>query len=306
MTKYKLNITGYIILCGTIFASVFALHYAFIDPNLYEFRDDGVITMSVGRHLVEYGFFGVSPSGPIVEASSSPVQTLLYAAAYALTGASFKMFATVQTYVATFLIGVFCGLIFATDRLIGLICIGFMAIGLSFVYPFFLWHGSGMENALTHTLFAASVTGMVLMVRKERVDWAWALPMVLCCFARPELIVWIALLLGVFSFFFWRAFRRLDALWLTLGIGAVCFALHGLRFAYFEALLPNTAIAQQISVGDRLDALLHRSGEALAETKQIASKNFSQGAWWIGWGGALLMIALPKPREFRFRRAKYS
>lgn len=90
---------------GAIFLLVFLASYSGIDPHLYEVRDDGVITLSVGRNLADYGFLGVSPSGPRVEASSSPAQTFIYALVYKIAQVPFDGFALDQTRVATFLLG---------------------------------------------------------------------------------------------------------------------------------------------------------------------------------------------------------
>ena len=90
---------------GLIFVIIFIWGYSFIDNNWYEYRDDGVITMSVARNLVDAGFIGVGVSGPIVEASSSPMQIFVYALAYLLTGIDYIDFSYWQTTISTFLIG---------------------------------------------------------------------------------------------------------------------------------------------------------------------------------------------------------
>jgi hypothetical protein len=95
-----------LLLGGLIYVAVFHLRYSTLEPDLYQFRDDGVVTMSVGRHIVDHGFVGVSPSGPIVEASSSPLQTIVYAIAYAISGVGYADYSWLQTYATTFGIGV--------------------------------------------------------------------------------------------------------------------------------------------------------------------------------------------------------
>ena len=67
---------------GLIFVVFFYWAYSNIDSSLYQVRDDGVITMSHAKNLVDYGFIGVSPSGGRVEGYSAPVQFFVYAAAY--------------------------------------------------------------------------------------------------------------------------------------------------------------------------------------------------------------------------------
>lgn len=94
------------------FAAILLISYALHDPTQYQYRDDGVITMSVGRNLIDFGFLGVSPSGPRVEASSSPLQTFVYAGAYALTGLNYSTYSWLQTSVATFIVGWILSLFF--------------------------------------------------------------------------------------------------------------------------------------------------------------------------------------------------
>ena len=83
--------TGWIALCGGIlFCAILQWRYLGIDPDFYQFRDDGVITLSHARNWIDFGFIGVGPSGERIEATSAPLQLLLYAAAYAVTGVGFS------------------------------------------------------------------------------------------------------------------------------------------------------------------------------------------------------------------------
>ncbi len=104
------------LLGGLIFLLVFHWAYSNIDNYLYECRDDGVITMSAARNFVDFGFVGVNPSGPIVEVTSSPVQFVIYAISYWITGVSYTDFAWWQTFFATFFIGALFGRYFVTTR----------------------------------------------------------------------------------------------------------------------------------------------------------------------------------------------
>ena len=290
----------YLAACGLIFSTIFLLRYAGIDGTLYEVRDDGVITMSVGRHIIDYGFVGVSPSGPIVEASSSPAQTLIYALAYAATDVHYADYAWAQTVVASILIGLLAGLLFTRKPWAGLATVGALAMGLSFTYPFFLWHGSGMENAVTHLLVLASLVGCALMIRAERVSYLWALPIALTCFARFELIISVAALMGLFALFWWISFRRLGALWFAIAVGVLVMGGHALRVDYFGALFPNTAAAQSISPSDRLVAVLAGAGWVWKDMLGVARANLWQSHFWVGLAFLPLLALLPKPREFKF------
>ena len=173
----------YILGAGLLVTIVFMVRYNGIDAGLYQVRDDGVITMSAGRHIVDFGFVGISPSGPIVEASSSPLQMIVYATVYALSEAAYTTFAKYQTIFTTFLLGASLGLIFLESRTAGLCTILLVSLGLSAVYPFFLWHGSGMENAITHALLVLSIAGLLHMIRTEKIAYVWAIPLVLTCFS---------------------------------------------------------------------------------------------------------------------------
>ncbi|MBW2525913.1 MAG: hypothetical protein JRI23_17150, partial [Deltaproteobacteria bacterium] len=62
------------------------LRYGQIPGSFYLLRDDGVITFSHARNLVEYGAIGVDPSGARVEGFSSPLHFGIYLVAYGLFG----------------------------------------------------------------------------------------------------------------------------------------------------------------------------------------------------------------------------
>jgi hypothetical protein len=285
---------------GLIFVAIFLLRYAGIDPSLYEIRDDGVITMSVARNLVDFGFVGVSPSGPIVEASSSPVQMLLYAAIYAATGAPYGTFAHAQTVVASFLLGCVFALVFPPSRIAGILTQIFLALGLSFIFPFFLWHGSGMENAVTHVLLLSCVVGMMQMVRNQQVAYFWIIPVILACFVRLELIVTVWALLGLFTLYWYFEYKRFDGLWFSMFVILACVIGHGLRIYYFGSFFPNTAVAQSISVGDRLGEILSGSVQPILEGLWIARHNFLNGGWWIAIVSLPFAVLLIEKSEHRF------
>lgn len=297
---HKSMILQRLILYGFIFVVIFSLRYSVIDDHLYTVRDDGAITMSVGRHLVDYGFIGVSPSGPIVEASSSPLQTILYASAYWVLDVGYADFAFGQTIVATFLLGVAFGLFFETSLLIGAVLASGAALTLSFVYPFFLWHGSGMENATTHVLALLSLAGLTLMVRTGRLNYLWSIPIVLLSFSRFELVVPIAAILFFFVIF-WRAvFSSWSALTLSVLVAAMWALVNAARITYFGAFFPNTAIAQEIAPFDRLVMILSGSFQPFNEAALILKKNILVGGWGMAIGALLILAFRPLTREFRF------
>ena len=160
---------------GLIFLFFFYWRYANIPDELYQTRDDGVITMSHARNLVEYGFIGVNPSGERVEGYSAPAQFWAYAAAYALTGVDYHTFAAAQTALCTFLLGAIFILFFRENRRWAIAITALAALLLSWHYPFLGWHGSGMENAITHVLFLAAALILFNFARRRRIVYPWAI-----------------------------------------------------------------------------------------------------------------------------------
>lgn len=275
------------VLGGLIFLSVFALRYSFTDDFLYAVRDDGVITMSVARNLIDYGFIGVSPSGPIVEASSSPLQTLVYAMVYGVTGADYASFSLYQTYVASALIGALFILFFADVPRRAVIATALTAGLLTVLFPFFLWHGSGMENALTHLAFLAALYAVFSMDREGRIRWPWVAVFLSASLARVDSVVLVFILLATFSSYWLVQYRRLDAFWFSVAVGMCWVAVQIGRYLYFGDLLPNTAYAQKISVSDRLGAVASGDIEAIKNVVWIWAALIIKHGWW------LVILAVP-------------
>ena len=199
---------GYLAACGGIFLLVFyGIGYAGIPADYYHARDDGVITMSHARNLVEFGFVGVGPSGERVEGYSAPVQMFVVALAYLLTGAHYSAYADGQTLVCTFLLGLVAGAFFLRRKLLGMAASAALALALCYQTPFLLWHASGMENAITHVLFAATVYCLFRFAEKGRINYL-AVPLVfLASISRVESIFHIFPLLAVFSAYWLVAHR---------------------------------------------------------------------------------------------------
>lgn len=266
---------------GVLFVFVFGLRYSLIDEHLYQFRDDGVITMSVGRNIVDYGFIGVNPSGPIVEASSSPLQTLLYALAYLITGLDYAQFSWGQTYVTAFVIGVIYTAFFLPSPLISIAISGLSAVGLSFFYPFFLWNGSGMENPFTHALYLLTVFLLYKAVRDDTINYLFAVPIFLATIVRIESALYISILLTFFSVYWWYYKRTLQGLCLSSIVGALWIIFQAGRIIYFGDILPNTAYAQDISLKHRLISLATLDGEYIYKTSMLTIDMCIKQGWWI-------------------------
>ena len=239
---------------GLLFVLIFGYALSGIEDRLYEVRDDGVVTMSHARNLVEYGFIGINPSGDRVEGYSAPVQFFLYAAAYAVTGVGYAAYAKAQTMIATFLLGALWVLFFPERKVLAVALAGLAAVFLVWLRPFLLWHGSGMENAVTHVLFLAAVLGMVMLVRNPegRGAYWWAIPIFLASISRIDGIWHIGPVLVVFGVFWRVAFRNWRGAHVSLLVPGLWALFQGWRYLYFGDVLPNTAYAQGISVFDNL------------------------------------------------------
>ncbi|HSV34814.1 MAG TPA: hypothetical protein VLI46_04615, partial [Ramlibacter sp.] len=195
------------LLGGLIFLAVFQWRYASINPDLYRYRDDGVITLSHAKNLIDFGFIGVNPSGERVEGFSAPLQFLVYALVYAVSGLGFTGFADLQTAAATFALGAMFVLFFAGRPVFALAACAVAAVVLTALASFMIWHGSGMENALTHVALLGTVFVLYDFARKGRVDRRWVVVPFLASITRLEGIYHVAPLIVVFCLY-WHGARK--------------------------------------------------------------------------------------------------
>ncbi len=258
---------------GLIFVIIFIWGYSFIDNNWYEYRDDGVITMSVARNLVDAGFIGVGVSGPIVEASSSPMQIFVYALAYLLTGVDYIDFSYWQTVIATFLIGFIFIRFFSDQPKIAIAIAIISAFGLTLFYSFFEWHASGMENAITHILFLATIYILYKSVKDNSINYWLAIVIFFATIARLDSVYHIAILLIIYSIYWKNNYKTLQA----LNFSFIVFLLWALfqfwRYYYFGDLRSNTAYAQNISMDSvlsRLELLIYGGTNYLNSILRLA------------------------------------
>lgn len=281
----KENILSYV--GGIVFVVVFIWGYSYIDNNWYDYRDDGVITMSTAKNLVDFGFIGVSVSGPIVEASSSPMQFFTYALAYLFTGVNYADFSYWQTILATFIIGFLFIRFFSDKPIVALTVTSLSAIGLTYFYPFFEWHASGMENAITHVLFLATFYILYKSAKDNHVNFWLAIIVFFATIARLDSVYHIAMLLVVYSVYWMVTYKNLKALYFSLVVFVLWISFHSWRYYYFGDFLPNTAYAQGISMGDRIHMLLSGDSSFLKQSFNLAKEIFMKQAGW------LLFAALP-------------
>ncbi len=248
---------------GIVFSVLFHFAYSKIEPHNYQARDDGIITMSHAKNWVDYGFIGVAPSGGRVEGYSAPVQFFIYAGLYGLTGIGYEAFANGQTAVFTFLLGALFALFFRESRGYALALSIFAAVILSEQLSFFLWHGSGMENPITHVLFLATVLILYSFARTERIVYPWAVIVFLATISRLDSVYHIAPLLVIFSVFWLVTHKNLRGLVFSILVFGLWVSYHLWRYMYFGDLSPNTATAQGISLSEHLHSVYALSRDHL-------------------------------------------
>lgn len=272
---------------GLLFLVIFQWGYAGINPLFYEFRDDGIITLSHARNLIDFGFIGVNPSGERLEATSAPLQMLLYALGYGLTGVGFQNFMTAQTLAATFGLGSLFALFFADRPLFAMGACAASALALTRLPTFMVWHGSGMENALTHVLLLWTLLLLYRFTGTGRVRLRLAVVPFLASITRIDAIFHVMPLLLLFCFYWQGKYRDRQARDFTATVAVLWLLFNLCRYAYFGSLSPNTAVAQGISVGERALELAALSPLYLDQSFSLARSIFSHH------GGYLLLLVLP-------------
>lgn len=278
----KIGILLPAIASGLLFCLFLYLSLMGIDSDWYTARDDGVITLSAARNLVDEGFIGVNPSGPIVEASSAPVQLFLYALVYRISRVNYMVYSMVQSYASYFLIGVFFFLFFARQPVLGLGLAVIAAAAISFFSPFIEWHSSGMENAITNFLFILSVFLIYRMVSERRVRYIYAALLFLASLSRIDSIYHVAPLLLIFALFWKIHHKNNDGFYILILTSVLWLAFAFWHNVYFGQLFPNTAYAQGISVTDRLMKILSLDKDVISQSVGL-SKNIilKLGLWMV-------------------------
>ncbi len=273
--RWNRSLVGAAFLSGIVFLLI--LHYAYsqISPYDYANRDDGVITMSHARNLVDFGSIGVNPSGERVEGFSAPVQFFVFLLSYTLFGLSYETYAVWQTALASILVGAAWLLFFRERPWVGLV-LGVLAAVLLIHDPSFLiWHGSGMENALTHVLFllaAASLVTMLWSTDRMRL-WLAVIATFMASITRIDSAYYIfpmlVLCVGITLFTHTPRSRR-EVVVFCAAVTGLWLVFNTLRWMYFGDVIPNTAYGQGKSGTERVRALLTLSRATFAESFPIA------------------------------------
>ena len=283
-----MNRTQFTLLSTFTLAAILLGSYSLHDPSQYQYRDDAVITMSAAKNLVDFGFVGVSPSGPRVEASSSPLQTAIYAGAYALADLHYSTYSWLQTIIATLLLSCIMSL-FLPPCLKSLAGLALAATTLSVLYPFYFWHASGMENALTHTFYLLTIYLLAKFERDRKVFYSAGLLIFLSTLCRLDSMLYIGPLLLYFAAFGRKSKGSLQPAFLSAGIFVGWLLVNFWRYTYFGDLVPNTARAQQISIEDNLLRLITLNPEQWTTGLEFSFKIFMRH------GGWLLLLLIPTP-----------
>ena len=292
-----MNVILFRVVSTLCFTAILLLSYGLHDPTQYQYRDDGVITMSVGRNLIDFGFLGVSPSGPRVEASSSPLQTFVYAGAYALTGLNYSTYSWLQTSVATFVVGWILSLFFQPGiKSFAMLMLG--ALSLSFLYPFFFWHASGMENALTHVLFLLTIYLLYRFDRDQKISYSAGFLIFLATLCRLDSMIYIGPMLAFYSAYSFKSKRSIEPLWFSIFVFACWIAFNLWRSFYFGGIVPNTARAQGISIDESLVRLITFDAEQWKTGFEFSIKIFMRHGGWL----LFLLIPIHKGISADLRR----
>lgn len=272
---------------AAVFVVVFYFGYRSIDGIFFMYRDDGLITLSHARNFIEYGFIGVNPSGERVEGYSAPLQFLLFALMRKVFGVGFEFYFNAQTYVLTAIMGGLFMALFPGRGKMRFILTSLAAVCLMALVPFFEWHGSGMENPITHTLFLLSVLILAELARRETVSLWWSVFLFLAAISRLDGVYHVAIMLSIFCLYWFVVYRDLRAFKFALAVLVQWSLFQVCRYAYFGEFLPNTALAQGISVGQNLANLFAWDRSYLDRSLRAAATIFS------AHGGYILLCFMP-------------
>lgn len=282
---------------GVIFVAIFYIAYGFIPSDYYHHRDDGLITLSHAKNWIDFGFIGVNPSGERLEGYSAPVQFFLFALAYLLGGISYASFMDWQTLLGTFLLGYIFVLYFVRQPYFALGAAALGAIGLTFCTSFLEWHGSGMENAITHVLFAGSVYLLYRFALERKIQFAWVLIFVLASLSRLDGLYHLFPILLCFAIYWFFVEKKWQGFYFFGCFVLLWLAYQGWRYYYFGSLASNTLLAQQLNVAGRLEAIFTLQRWYFLDTLQLSK------FIWTNHAGVLLWLIVPLVFVARWQRA---
>lgn len=250
-------------------------HMHRLDPDLYENRDDGIITLSHAKNFVDHGFIGVNEAGERVEGYSSPLQFLVFTVGYSLSGAGYSNWIYFQVLLCTFLLGGVVYYIFREFQVspewaaLAAALAGWLMMRS---WSALAWHLSGMENNLTHLMYGVSALVLLRGLRQPQLSWAPVLLLFAASLSRFESIFHIGMWTAFFAGLHYLSHRNFQSLRWLGGLAALWIAGMGIHYFYFGDTVPNTAHSQGIDLSKNLGLLFHNLKFMVNE---CAQKNFA-------------------------------
>ncbi|TGM60915.1 hypothetical protein [Leptospira adleri] len=268
------------ILSGLATLIVFKIVLGFFPEELYVDRDDGIITLSHAKNWIDFGFIGVNPSGELIEGYSSPLEFLIFAFVYKITGIHYSIFFILQWWSTTFLLGVVVYELLkevreTSDREnFGFTLLTVLLLSASFT--FLAWHASGMENPWMHLLYTVYLLILYRIANGKEVSLIGASLLLFAgTLVRIESVFHLFFISVVFLFISFRnriSWKKTLPVWIAGGLWLVFF---GIRFLYFGKIFPNTSTAQELSLGENFLNLI-RLSPALSKNWEIFKFGFKQ------------------------------
>ena len=162
---------------------------------------------------------------------------------------------------------------------------------------FLQWHGSGMENPITHVLFLATMLILYSFAKDKKIAYPWVVLVFLATISRIDSVYHIAPLLIIFSSFWLFTVKNLRGFYFSTLVFVLWFSYHLWRYMYFGDLLPNTAYAQDITITERLHNWIGWKQWYIDQSITLSKQIFSYH------GGYLFLIATPFLLFVRLERA---
>ena len=249
-----------------LFTAPFLARLASVNERWWITRDDGVITLSHARNLVDFGSIGVSPGGDRVEGFSSPLHLATSALVQLGPGTTDARTISMLILAASLVtagvcltvgFGVLVRAVLPRLAPIGhdvatLAAVAVAAAATAVPWTTTGWLGSGMENPLILASMAAIIGG-ALAAFATRAATAMAV-VGLCClvvarvefaaFALPVIVAAAGAGIGG------HTDGRIRRAAFVAGVPLACaLVVHLARRWYFGAWLPNTAVVQDRQTG---------------------------------------------------------
>ncbi len=288
-----------------MFVLLAVLRLASVPGELWRWRDDAVITLSHAAGVVDLGSASVSATGERLEAFSAPLQFFVSVAAQSLGLTSYRTFLDLQVAICVFVLGYFTarfiqatlpGAASPDGRADSRVLLGVIAAAATVMIPFVSvgWLASGMENAYSAALLAASAALVLQWQRQGTRGIAAGLALGLLVICRVEFLALAMPLLAVIAWWGWRSRARssISVVAIPLVIAAL---VNGWRYVYFGSFVPASGVAQGKSVGRSLEVLLawlEFGGVALVVglASWWLARSRPQVAKMVAWVGAVVMF----------------